>query len=239
MRCGLSVTVFEALGRDRRPKFNAHVIVVMPNADARDRLIESLLSSSVYGGHVFAEPIYDWGRLTKYLCKEATPQAWFGAGKRIRESIPLGELGGDRVVLSRDLRDLLIATGRIASFQRTYAKRQPPPSPQTIAHHRAQSHTADRPPLEATPTLASAHAAIHGPAAEPGVRAQPEASGENGVGYGRLYRFADATCWRWLCGASRCPHPRHPPPVRRGAIRPAASLSTTPAATRRNGGLRP
>ena len=30
MRWGLLATVFEALGRDRRPKFNAHVILVVP-----------------------------------------------------------------------------------------------------------------------------------------------------------------------------------------------------------------
>jgi hypothetical protein len=132
MRCGLSVTVFEALGRDGRPKFNAHVIVVMPDADARDRLIESLQRSSVYAGRVDARPVDNWNGLTTYLLKEATPQAWFAAGKsfrRIRGSIPLGDLGGDRVVLSRDLRDLLIASATIQPYQRTYAKRQQSPPP--------------------------------------------------------------------------------------------------------------
>jgi hypothetical protein len=127
MRWGLLATVFEALGRDRRPKFNAHVIVVMPDVNVRDRLIESLHRSSVYAGRVYARPVDEWNRLTAYLLKEATPQAWFGAGKsfrRIRGTIPLGDLGGDRVVLSRDLRDVLIASGRIAPFKRTYAKRQ-------------------------------------------------------------------------------------------------------------------
>lgn len=127
MRWGLLVTVFEALGRDGWPKFNAHVIVIMPDADARDRLIESLHRSSVYSGRVDVRPVADWSRLTGYLLKEATPQAWFGAGKsfrRIRGSIPLGELGGDRVVLSRDLKAMLIDCGRVAQFRRTYASRQ-------------------------------------------------------------------------------------------------------------------
>jgi hypothetical protein len=173
---GLLVTVFEALGRDARPKFNAHVIVIMPDADARDRLIESVHRSSVYAGHVDARPVANWKGLTGYMLKEATPTAWFAAGKRfrrIRGSIPLGDLGGDRVVLSRDLRDALIATGRIARFKRTYAKRQRSPSAQAVAHRRARSPMADHPRLEPTPTSpAGAHHAVQGPAAEPAARAQ-------------------------------------------------------------------
>ena len=138
MRWGLLVTVFEALGRDGWPKFNAHVIVIMPDADARDRLIESLHRSSVYSGRVDVRPVDDWSRLTAYLLKEATPQAWFGAGKRfrrIRGSIPLGKLGGNRVVLSLDLKAALIHAGRIEPYRRSYAKRQPKaPSVRELAH---------------------------------------------------------------------------------------------------------
>ena len=122
------MTVFEALGRDGRPKFNAHVIAIMPDADARDRLIESLHRSSVYSGRVDVRPVDDWSRLTAYLLKEATPQAWFGAGKsfrRIKGSIPLGKLGGNRVVLSLDLKAALIDAGRIEPYRRSYAKRLP------------------------------------------------------------------------------------------------------------------
>jgi hypothetical protein len=57
--------------------------------------------------------------------KEATPRAWHGAKKsfrRIKGSIPLGELGGDRGALSNDLKDL--RTARIELYRRTYAKRQ-------------------------------------------------------------------------------------------------------------------
>jgi hypothetical protein len=72
MRWGLLVTVFEALGRDGWPKFNAHVIVVMPDADARDRLIESLHRSSVYSGRADVRPVDDWSRLTAYLLKDQT-----------------------------------------------------------------------------------------------------------------------------------------------------------------------
>jgi hypothetical protein len=44
---------------------------------------------------------------------------------RIGGSIPLGELGGDRVVLSNNLKDSLLRAGRFEPYQRTYAKRQP------------------------------------------------------------------------------------------------------------------
>jgi hypothetical protein len=138
MRSGLLVTVFEALGRDGRPKFNAHVIAIMPDADARDRLIESLHRSSVYTGRADVRPVDDWSRLTAYLLKEATPQAWFGAGKsfrRIKGSIPLGDLGGDRVVLSLDLKAALIDARRIEPYRRSYAKRLPKaPAVRQLAH---------------------------------------------------------------------------------------------------------
>jgi hypothetical protein len=90
VRRGLMVTVFEARAWDGA-KFHAHVVAIMPDADARDRLIGSLGRSSVYGGYVDAGPVYDWNRLTGYLLKEATVQAWFAAGKsfrRIKGSIP-------------------------------------------------------------------------------------------------------------------------------------------------------
>jgi hypothetical protein len=128
MRSIHSVTVLEALSRDKQPKFGAHIVAPMPNAGARDRLIESLNGSKAYGRHVLAKAVDDWPGLTGYLLKEATPQAWYGAGKsfrRIKGSRPLGELGGDRVILSRDLKDSLIRAGSVAPYRRTYAKRLP------------------------------------------------------------------------------------------------------------------
>jgi hypothetical protein len=121
-----SVSVFEALGRDGSPKFGAHLVAFMPTTAERDKLIE-ILNGSAYGAHVLAKPVVDWPGLTGYLLKEATPQAWHGAKKsfrRVKGSIPLGELGGDRVVLSNDLKDTLLRTGRIEPYRRTYAKRQ-------------------------------------------------------------------------------------------------------------------
>jgi hypothetical protein len=64
--------------------------------------------------------------LTIYLLKEATPQAQYLKGfRRIGGSIPLGGRGGDRVILSRDLRDVLVSGGKIEPYSRTYAKRLP------------------------------------------------------------------------------------------------------------------
>ncbi|HKN26966.1 MAG TPA: hypothetical protein VJY34_03430 [Roseiarcus sp.] len=125
MRRTNSVSVFEALGRDGSPKFGAHIVALMPSAPARDKLIESL-NRSAYRERVLAKPVDDWPGLTTYLLKEATPQAWYGAKKsfrRIKGSIPLGELGGDRVVLSHDLKETLLRSGRIEPYRRTYAKR--------------------------------------------------------------------------------------------------------------------
>jgi hypothetical protein len=61
----------------------------------------------------------------RYLLKEATPQAQYRrAFRRISGSIPLGELGGNRVILSDDLRDILVRSGRIEPYTRSYARRQ-------------------------------------------------------------------------------------------------------------------
>jgi len=64
----LSTTVFEALGRDRQPKFGAHIVAVMPNAAARKRLIESLNGSKAYGQHVLAKSVEDWRGLPLAIC---------------------------------------------------------------------------------------------------------------------------------------------------------------------------
>jgi hypothetical protein len=72
----------------------------MPNATSRDKLIE-ILNGAAYGAHVDARPVYDWPGLTGYLFKEATPQAQYRRSfRRIGGSIALGELGGDRVILT-------------------------------------------------------------------------------------------------------------------------------------------
>ncbi len=39
------------------------------------------------GRPVFAAPVTDWAELKTYLLKEATPQAWYGAGKSFRRRL--------------------------------------------------------------------------------------------------------------------------------------------------------
>jgi hypothetical protein len=124
MRRVVMMTVFEALGRDKAPKFGAHVIAHMLDAAQCERLIESINSSVAYGTRVLARRVEQWSGLTTYLLKEATQQARYRRQFRtIGGSIPLGVLGGDRVILSNDLRDTLLNTGRIKPYQRSYAKR--------------------------------------------------------------------------------------------------------------------
>jgi hypothetical protein len=126
MRRHLAATAFEARNRKKEPKFGSHIVAVMPDATARDRLVDSLNGSTVYGPNILAKPVTDWSGLTGYLLKEATPQAAYKKNiRRVGGSIQLGVQGGDRVIPSRDLKDVLVKAGRIEPYQRTYAKRPP------------------------------------------------------------------------------------------------------------------
>lgn len=46
--------------------------------------------------------------------------------------IPLGDLGGNTVILSRDFWDALLQAGRIKPYRRTYAKRLPKARPTAL-----------------------------------------------------------------------------------------------------------
>src|SRR5487761_1963970 len=132
MRKRHAVTVFEALGRDGRPKFNAHIVAIARDTAHRDKIITALNSSETYGRSILAKPVENWDELTKYLLKEATPQAAYRKQfRRISGSIPLGALGGNRVILSEDLKSILLTKKMIEPYSRTYASR-PLPQP-TIA----------------------------------------------------------------------------------------------------------
>ncbi len=134
MRKIVMVTVFEALDRDKEPKFGAHIVAHLPDAAKRDRLIQSLNGSKAYGKHVLAKRVEGWAGLTTYLLKEATQQAQYRRQfRRIGGSIPLGVRGGDRVILSNELRDILLNDGRIKPYLRSYAKRTPSVSMQAVA----------------------------------------------------------------------------------------------------------
>jgi hypothetical protein len=116
-----AVTVFEALGRDGQPKFNGHIVAAAKDAEHRDKIIEALAWSK-YGEHIVAESVDDWEGMKGYLLKEGTPQAQFRRDfRRIGGSIPLGVGGGNRAILSKDLKNTLIRSGRIETYTRTYA----------------------------------------------------------------------------------------------------------------------
>ncbi len=131
MRVRHALTEFEALGRDGLPKFGSHIVAVFPTAAARDKAIESLNGSIAYGRFgeevsVVAKKVYNWDGLTKYLLKEASSNARYKRNFRyIGGSIRLGELGGNRVIPSDDLRAALERRGVIEPYSRNYAKRFP------------------------------------------------------------------------------------------------------------------
>lgn len=129
MRKKHAVTVFEALGRDGSPKFNGHVVAIARDAAHRDKIIQALNGSKAYGKNILADPVTEWEKVTTYLLKEATQQAQYRRDfRRIGGSIPLGELGGNRVIPSDDLKNTLISKGAIKPFSRTYAARVLPVS---------------------------------------------------------------------------------------------------------------
>jgi hypothetical protein len=56
--------MFGIRGANAKPSSTgAHIVALMPNATARDRLIDSLNGSMAYGQHVLAKPVTDWRRL--------------------------------------------------------------------------------------------------------------------------------------------------------------------------------
>ena len=113
--------VRETKARDGTPKPGAHIVAPMRSAAGRDRLVEAINSSSVYGD-TFARPAPAVETLKSYGLKELTPQAAYRRGiRRIKGSHPLPE-GGDRVRASEALREALIRIGRIEPFTRSYAK---------------------------------------------------------------------------------------------------------------------
>ena len=89
-------------------KFDPDVVKVMDRKGTRDGFV------------------YDAKGLRGYLLKESTTQAWWAANKSFRRekgSHKLGEGGGDRVHMSRALKDDLVGSARIAPRKRTYVKR--------------------------------------------------------------------------------------------------------------------
>lgn len=116
------------------PSVHTNIIITMPDQAAVAQLIERFFNSA-NGARLYAQAVTDWDRLPGYLAGEATSQAWFKARRafpRTRGSHPLGEGGGDRVRLSRDLEAALLRSGKIEPRRRTYARRSLPPIPETV-----------------------------------------------------------------------------------------------------------
>lgn len=78
-----------------------------------------------YGPQLSVSAVYDMTGLRNYLLKESTPQAVYGTGiRRQKGSHPLGEGGGDRLRLSKALREDMISGGLLSpNLVRTYASR--------------------------------------------------------------------------------------------------------------------
>jgi hypothetical protein len=107
-----------------RPRLHVHLVAASPRGHLR-RLVASLRTSTIFGDRVKVRPVYDMPGLARYLCKFATPQAHYAAGRAFRRVPGSHRMEGDRVRLSRELERDLIVAGAIRPFARTYAKRLP------------------------------------------------------------------------------------------------------------------
>lgn len=110
---------------------HSNIVAPVPLGQSVNSVIESLLASPTYGPNLAGgtKLVTDVSGLRDYLLKEATPQAWWAAGKsfrRERGSHVLGDGGGDRVRLSGDLEAALLREGLIQPRTRTYCSRALP-----------------------------------------------------------------------------------------------------------------
>jgi hypothetical protein len=107
-----------------RPRLHVHLVAAAPRGYLRS-LIASLKASTIFGDRIKARRVYDMPRLTRYLCKFATPQAHYATGRASRRVNGSHVMQGDRVRLSRELERDLLTEGCIRPFARTYARRLP------------------------------------------------------------------------------------------------------------------
>lgn len=114
---------------------HSNLILPVPRGLAARSLIERVARSGVYGDHAKGQLVRDVDGLMGYLSKEATPEAHFAFGYQFRRekgSHPLGDGGGDRVRLSRDLEHDMLAAGKMQPRTRTYRKRGLVQAPEPI-----------------------------------------------------------------------------------------------------------
>jgi hypothetical protein len=112
--------------------YHANILLVAPKVRTQ-RFIERLQGRAAFAGSDVLH-IQVWQgsaqRFVSYCSEERTPQAAFMPGLALKPrkpgSHPLGEGGGDRVRLSRELKRDLLEMGRIRPWKRTYASRALP-----------------------------------------------------------------------------------------------------------------
>jgi hypothetical protein len=105
---------------------HSHIIAPTPAGRRPKDIIERLKRSSVYGDNLKGSVVTYLPGLVNYLSKEATPEAHYAAChsfRRLRGSHKLGEGGGDRVRLSRQLEDDLVDQGIVKRRRKTYRNR--------------------------------------------------------------------------------------------------------------------
>lgn len=108
---------------------HTNIVAPTPLGLAADDVIARLLASQTYGAGLQggAQPVSDLRGLRNYLLKESTPQAWVAAGRSFRRELGshrLGEGGGDRLRLSRELENDMLEARLIEPRRRTYACRR-------------------------------------------------------------------------------------------------------------------
>jgi hypothetical protein len=108
------------------PAVHSNILFPLGGPNAK-RLIDGLLRSKRYPGDTLHIKKGNPARFLSYCSKERTPQARFvGVGllaKRMRGSHRLGEGGGDRLRLSKALKDQLIEEGLVRPYRARYAAR--------------------------------------------------------------------------------------------------------------------
>lgn len=112
------------------PSYHWHIVAPFPTRAYAEKFIDALNTAEAFLKHghaaIDAGLVTDWNGLLGYLAGEATPQAWYAAGKsfpRVPGSHALGEGGGDRVILSPAVEASLVRAEKVEPRRRTYAAR--------------------------------------------------------------------------------------------------------------------
>ena len=108
------------------PTVHSHIVGPTPKGTRPKDVIERLEKSAVYGEGIGGGVVYDPPGFVNYLRKQATPQAHYAAGRSFRRDRGphvLGDGGGDRVRMSRQLEADLVGEGIVPPRRRTYRKR--------------------------------------------------------------------------------------------------------------------